>query len=197
MSADATRRVAAMHRAIRAARAPFVVDVHPAYTSVLVEFDVLRVDHARVERFLTRLEIVLDDVVAPRTVLVPVTYDGPDLGVVAAHAGVSVDDVIRAHSGAAYTVAFLGFLPGFAYLLGLPPALATPRRDVARTRVPAGSVAIGGAQTGVYPVEGPGGWQLLGHTSMAIAPGWVQPGDIVRFVPVVPVVPVAPPPKAP
>lgn len=185
MSAEATRRVVAMHRAIRAARAPFVIDVHPAYTSVLIEFDVLRVDHARVERFLSRLDVVVDDVAVfePRTVEIPVTYDGPDLGVVAAHAGVSVDDVIRAHSAARYTVAFLGFLPGFAYLLGLPPALATPRRADARTRVPAGSVAIGGAQTGVYPVEGPGGWQIIGRTSTQLAPGWVEPGDVVRFVP--------------
>jgi KipI family sensor histidine kinase inhibitor len=182
MSLDATRRVVAMHRAIQAARAPFIVDVHPAYTSLLVEFDVVTVDHARVERFVRRLRIDDDAPGPPNVVEVPVIYDGPDLDDVAAHAGMARDDVIRLHASGSYTVAFLGFLPGFAYLLGLPAALATPRRATPRATVPAGSVAIGGAQTAVYPAEGPGGWQLIGRTDKALTPGWALPGDVVRFM---------------
>lgn len=183
-SLSSTRRVVAMHRAIRAAAAPFVVDVHPAYTSILVEFDLVTVDHARVERFVRRLHIDDDALSSSANVVaVPVVYDGPDLDDVAAHTGRSRDDVIRMHCAAEYTVAFLGFLPGFAYLLGLPPALATPRRAAPRAQVPAGSVAIGGMQTAVYPADGPGGWQLIGRTDAPLLPGWAAPGDLVRFVP--------------
>jgi KipI family sensor histidine kinase inhibitor len=182
-SAEATRRVVTMHRAIHGARAPFVVDVHPAYTSILIEFDLVTADHARVERLVRRVHI--DDDASPpqaRVRVVPVCYDGPDLDDVAAHAGLSRDDVIRRHCAPEYTVAFLGFLPGFAYLLGLDAAIAAPRRATPRPKVPAGSVAIGGAQTAVYPAEGPGGWQLIGRTSLPMGPGWSEPGDIVRFV---------------
>jgi KipI family sensor histidine kinase inhibitor len=185
-SAEATRRVVTMHRAIQAGRAPFIVDVHPAYTSILIEFDLVTVDHARVERFVRRLPIDDDaSPTPPRVRVVPVCYDGPDgpdLDDVAAHAGLSRDEVIRRHCAAEYTVAFLGFLPGFAYLLGLDAALATPRRPAPRPHVAAGSVAIGGAQTAVYPADGPGGWQIIGRTSLSLAPGWAEPGDVVRFV---------------
>lgn len=117
---------------------------------------------------------------------------GPDLAELAAHAGLSEAAVVAAHSQATYTVAFLGFQPGFAYLMGLPAALHMPRRAEPRLRVPAGSVAIGGAQTGVYPAASPGGWRLIGQTDQPLFnpqaddPAdacWLQPGDQVRFVP--------------
>jgi KipI family sensor histidine kinase inhibitor len=129
---------------------------------------------------------------APREIVIPVVYggaDGPDLAEVARHAGMTADEVVAAHSGAAYDVFFLGFQPGFAYLGGLPPALATPRRDTPRVRVPAGSVGIGGAQTGIYPAASPGGWNLIGRTAVTLfdphadAPALLAPGDRVRFVP--------------
>ena len=124
---------------------------------------------------------------------IPVCYGdafGPDLDAVAAHAGLDARDIIERHSNAEYRVAMLGFMPGFPYLLGLDPSLQAPRRPSPRTRVPAGSVAIGGAQTGIYPRELPGGWQLIGRTPLALfdpsrtPPALLRPGQRVRFRPI-------------
>jgi KipI family sensor histidine kinase inhibitor len=127
------------------------------------------------------------------TLDIPVCYGGahgPDLDALAVHAGLAADDVVQRHAGAFYRVAMLGFAPGFPYLLGLDAALSMPRLDTPRTRVPAGSVGIGGAQTGIYPREGPGGWRLIGRTPLALfdpardPPSLLQPGQAVRFVPI-------------
>jgi KipI family sensor histidine kinase inhibitor len=127
----------------------------------------------------------------PNEVLIPVHYggaDGPDLEAVARHTGLNGEEVIAAHSAATYVVYFLGFQPGFAYMGGLPPELATPRRAEPRLQVPPGSVGIGGAQTGIYPTCSPGGWHLIGRTALQLfdparAPSsLLQPGDTVRFV---------------
>lgn len=131
-----------------------------------------------------------------RTVEIPVQYgsgsgedEGPDMALVAAHTGLSVAEIIRRHSETTYQVYCLGFQPGFGYLAGLDPSLATPRRDTPRVRTPSGSVAIGGNQTGIYPSTGPGGWQIIGRTSLVLfdpsrdSPSLLQPGDSVRFVP--------------
>lgn len=127
-----------------------------------------------------------------RRIEIPVIYGGnfgPDLSEVAEHCGLSVSQVVEQHSSVDYVVYFLGFQPGFAYLAGLAPALATPRRAEPRLMVPAGSVGIGGSQTGVYPLATPGGWQLIGQTSVKLfnpadeKPTLLAPGDIVRFVP--------------
>lgn len=121
------------------------------------------------------------------TVLVPTVYDGADLAEVAGRWGVSVAEAVRIHTGCEYRVGFCGFAPGFAYLTGLPEQLAVPRRATPRTRVPAGSVALAGAYTGVYPAASPGGWHLLGRTGL---PLWdvarepaalLAPGTRVRF----------------
>ncbi|WP_440026281.1 5-oxoprolinase subunit PxpB [Chromobacterium amazonense] len=129
---------------------------------------------------------------AGRVVEIPVHYGGaagPDLQEVARHCGLSSRQVVARHSAVEYTVFFLGFQPGFAYLGGLDPALATPRRATPRQQVPAGSVAIGGSQTGIYPADAPGGWQIIGHSDMVLfdparqPPSALQPGDIVRFIP--------------
>lgn len=126
-----------------------------------------------------------------RVVEIPVRYggaDGPDLADVAAHTGLSPQEVVRRHSEGRYLVYFLGFQPGFAYLGGLDPALATPRRAEPRLAVPAGAVGIGGEQTGIYPAVAPGGWQLIGHTDTVLfdprrdPPALLSPGDTVRFV---------------
>ena len=114
---------------------------------------------------------------------------GPDLADAAARAGLHPDDYINSHTAAEYRVAFLGFQPGFPYLRGLPPALQSPRRATPRTRVAAGSIAVGGAYTGIYPADGPGGWQLIGRTDarlfdpMREPPCLLMPGDRVRFIP--------------
>lgn len=126
-----------------------------------------------------------------RTIEIPVAYGGahgPDLADVAAHTGLTPAEVVRRHSGADYVVYLLGFLPGFAFMGGLPPELATPRRAEPRTAVPARSVGIGGEQTGIYPLVSPGGWQLIGRTPLELfdpaadPPTLLRPGDRVRFV---------------
>ncbi|EFW2815306.1 5-oxoprolinase subunit PxpB [Shigella sonnei] len=127
-----------------------------------------------------------------RFIEIPVVYGGaggPDLAVVAAHCGFSEKQVVELHSSVEYVVWFLGFQPGFPYLGSLPEQLHTPRRAEPRLLVPAGSVGIGGPQTGVYPLATPGGWQLIGHTSLSLfdpardEPILLRPGDSVRFVP--------------
>lgn len=126
--------------------------------------------------------------VPQRTVEVPVRYGGPDLAEVAERWGMSRSEAAEAHAGTAYTVAFCGFSPGFAYLAGLPDRLAVPRRETPRTRVPAGSVGIAGTWCGVYPQESPGGWALVGRTDLALfdldrdPPALLTPGTTVRFV---------------
>ncbi|MFM4718109.1 5-oxoprolinase subunit PxpB [Aeromonas bivalvium] len=128
----------------------------------------------------------------PRGREIPVHYGGewgPDLEEAARHCGLTPAELVARHSGGDYRVYFLGFQPGFAYLGGLAPALAVPRRREPRLKVPAGSVGIGGAQTGIYPAASPGGWQLIGRTDLTLfdherdEPSYLLPGDRVRFVP--------------
>ncbi|MFM4824151.1 5-oxoprolinase subunit PxpB [Aeromonas bivalvium] len=128
----------------------------------------------------------------PREREIPVHYGGewgPDLEEAARHCGLTPAELVAGHSGGDYRVYFLGFQPGFAYLGGLAPALAVPRRREPRLKVPAGSVGIGGAQTGIYPAASPGGWQLIGRTDLTLfdprrdEPSYLLPGDRVRFVP--------------
>ncbi len=121
-------------------------------------------------------------------VQVPVRYDGPDLAEVAAATGLSTDEVIARHTGARWRAAFGGFAPGFAYLIGGPPDLTVPRRSESRTAVPAGSVALAGGYSAVYPAQSPGGWQLIGTTEVILwdvdrdPPALIRPGTVVRFV---------------
>jgi KipI family sensor histidine kinase inhibitor len=172
-------------------------DLHPAYCSLLVKFDALKLRHNELEailrKYLDRLEEV--SLPEPRQVELPVCYGGeygPDLSDVAAMHGMTPAQAIELHSSASYLVYFLGFVPGFAYLGELPEALVTPRLATPRRRVPAGSVGIAGSQTGVYPFATPGGWRLLGRTPMAMfrtdreALSLLSIGDRVRFVPISP-----------
>lgn len=123
-----------------------------------------------------------------REVTIPVTYDGPDLNLVAETADITPDEVVRLHTAATYEVAFCGFAPGFGYLTGLPEVLQQPRLDSPRTKVPAGSVGIAGEFTAAYPRATPGGWRLIGRTEITLfdpkaePPALLQPGDSVRFV---------------
>lgn len=127
-----------------------------------------------------------------RTIEIPVIYGkdaGPDLALVAHHANLSEKQVVELHASVDYVVWFLGFQPGFPYLGGLPAALATPRRAEPRVSVPAGSVGIGGVQTGIYPLQSPGGWNLIGRTDLPLfnpalpEPVLLRPGDTLRFIP--------------
>ena len=194
-SESATAAVLALCDALAATPPPGLVDLRPAYTSLLVVFDPRVTTHGEIERAVTPLlpppGLALEP--AGRTVEIPVCYEGecaPDLAEVARTAGLTTEEAVALHSGAVYRVAFLGFSPGFAYLLGLPPRLATPRLPAPRLRVPAGSVGIAGGQTGLYPRATPGGWRLVGRTPVSLfdpgreSPSLLLPGDAVRFVPV-------------
>lgn len=171
-----------------------ILNLHPAYTSVLIEFDPRLRRHSEIEALARqRMETAAADAPAdgPRTIEIPVCYGGewgPDLEDVARHANLSPERVVELHAGAEYLVYFLGFCPGFAYLGGLPPELATPRLSAPRKQVPVGSVAIGGSQTGIYPVASPGGWRLIGRTQVrlfdpqAAPPTLLRMGDRLRFI---------------
>ncbi|MEU2543372.1 5-oxoprolinase subunit B family protein [Streptomyces iakyrus] len=144
---------------------------------------------ARLAAELTAAELPAAPPRARDVVEIPVRYDGPDLAEVAAHWGVPVREVARIHSGTEFRVAFCGFAPGFGYLTGLPPRYDVPRRATPRTAVPAGSVALAGPYTGVYPRSSPGGWQLIGTTDAVlwdharVPAALLSPGTPVRFVP--------------
>ena len=186
------RRVRAAHASLTAEPFPGVSDIVPAYTTVTLHYDPARVDPEALSRRVRELvEQLPEELALPsRLVRVPVRYggeDGPDLAAVAAHAQLSPEEVVRRHAAGEYVVHMIGFAPGFPYLFGLDPQLACPRRDAPRQRVPAGSVGIGGTQAGIYPIETPGGWQLIGRTSLVLfdaarePPGLLAPGDRVRF----------------
>ena len=201
IDAQINARALATCAALQSAALPGVRDVAPAYASVCVHYDPCawtdstdsRLPHRRLAE---RISAIVEDVAAQSSasagdrIDVPVCYGGefgPDLDAVAARAGMSVDEVVTRHTAGQYRVAMLGFAPGFAYLLGLDRELHTPRRADPRIRVPAGSVAIGGAQTGIYPRELPGGWNLIGRTPLTLfdasraAPALLVPGQRVRL----------------
>jgi KipI family sensor histidine kinase inhibitor len=174
-----------------------VRDIVPAYCSVGIHFDPLRTDLAALERVVAEEARELrDDVAEPaagRVVEIPVRYggeQGPDLALVAEYARCGEPEVVHRHTARTYRVYMLGFVPGFAYMGRVDPTIAAPRRRVPREKVPAGSVGIAGEQTGVYPIATPGGWQLIGRTEIVMfdasrpQPSLVQPGDLVRFVPI-------------
>jgi KipI family sensor histidine kinase inhibitor len=185
--------VLALADALQRAALPGVLGWSPAYAVLTIHYDplCLSYDDLRlwVEQALAQVQQGLS--FAGREVSIPVHYggmDGPDLDFVAQHTGLSPAEVIARHSAVVYRVYMLGFLPGFAYLGGLDPALHTPRLQTPRLQVPAGSVGIAGAQTGVYPCASPGGWRLIGRTDLRLyeaeadPPCLLAPGDRVRFV---------------
>ncbi|MCF4122146.1 urea amidolyase family protein [Antribacter sp. KLBMP9083] len=162
----------------------------PGARTLLVPFRPSAVSAAGLAAELCRRSLVRRPAAAAGTVEIPTVYDGEDLAEVAGLLGWSPEELVRRHTAAAWTVGFVGFAPGFAYLTGDDAALLVPRRVTPRTRVPAGSVALAGPYSGVYPRESPGGWQLVGTTRVAVwdadreRPALLRPGDRVRFVPV-------------
>ncbi|RZL92912.1 MAG: 5-oxoprolinase subunit PxpB [Variovorax sp.] len=171
---------------------PGVGEALPGMNNLTLMFDPAQTDaEALGARILALWPRLKSTAIAGREVRIPVAYggdDGPDLGDVAAHTGLSAAEVVKRHCAGEYIVYLIGFLPGFAFLGGLAPELATPRRAEPRTAVPARSVGIGGEQTGVYPLVSPGGWQLIGRTPLELfdpsakEPTLLRPGDRVRFV---------------
>ncbi|HEY8341821.1 MAG TPA: 5-oxoprolinase subunit PxpB [Calditerricola sp.] len=189
------RRVRELANRLRRAAVPGVADIVPSYAAVYVRYDPLVTSFHEVAARCRLLEAGLDgpEPVAPRVYLLPTVYGGeygPDLEEVARYHGLAPEEVVRLHSSTDYYIYFIGFTPGFPFLGGLAPRLATPRREVPRPRVPAGSVGIAGSQTGVYPVSSPGGWRLIGRTPVPLfrpdrePPAVLEPGHYVRFVPV-------------
>ena len=189
---DTHLAVARLTRCLQGVRG--ILNLHPAYTSLLVDFDPRLRSHAGVEALL-RAQIAAHRDEAPpppRHIEIPVRYGGefgPDLADVARHTGLSEQRVIELHASADYLVYFVGFSTCFPYLGGLPPELATPRLAAPRKHVPVGSVAIGGPQAGVYPLASPGGWRLIGRTDLKLfdlnssPPPLLRMGDRLRFVP--------------
>jgi len=187
-------RVHAALAALRAAALPEVDDLVPGYVGLTVLLrDLPRSERERVTATVKQIVAAAvegADVAPHRCVVIPACYggsSGPDLAAVAESTGLSEAEVVARHVAPVYRVAFIGFLPGFPYLIGLDPTLAMARRATPRTRVPAGSVAIGGAQTGIYPVASPGGWHLLARTHARLfdpdhaRPSLLGAGDRVRF----------------
>ncbi|QOS98750.1 5-oxoprolinase subunit PxpB [Brevibacterium sp. JNUCC-42] len=185
---------------------PGMIEFVPAFTSVAIYYDPITVKQvSNLKPESTAYEIVLNNVrrllagqtsqleVHTRLIEIPVCYGGeygPDLEEVAKYHQITPEEVIRIHTSAMYKVFMIGFAPGFPYLGGMSAELATPRRASPRLQIPMGSVGIGGEQTGVYPIETPGGWQLIGRTPLALfrpkqnPPSYLQAGDTVHFRPI-------------
>jgi KipI family sensor histidine kinase inhibitor len=185
-------RVIGLFQALRAKPDPRIRNLHPGYTSVLIDFDPLQTSHEELAEIVAQLTnaAASQDGGRSNVVSIPVCYDaefGPDLLELANYAKISPEEVIRLHSSATYLVYFLGFSPGFAYMGGLPEKLHMPRLATPRGQVAGGTVGIAGSQTGVYPVDSAGGWRLIGRTPWHLfdpstdPPTRLQPGDVVRF----------------
>ena len=199
----ALQQVMKAWRCLSSAKIPGVVEVAPAYTTVALFYDPLKAVAAgapsenlfawlekRIHEVISRMESVGAESIEVSTVEIPVCYDGEfafDLDDVAQRAGLNRDAVIDLHSAAEYRVHCVGFIGGFPFLGGLPTKIATPRRESPRTEIPAGSVGIGGKQTGIYPIKSPGGWNIIGRTPLRLfdpqrsPPGLLRAGDQVRF----------------
>lgn len=189
------RKVMALAGVVSEKSVPGMLETVPAFASLMIYYDFMRTDFINVAQRVERLAQNLDDRSEQigRIVEIPVCYGGAfgeDLSFVAQHAGLSEQEVVKIHSGRDYRIFMLGFLPGFPYLGGMDERIFTPRLSSPRTKIPAGSVGIGGEQTGIYPMDSPGGWQLIGRTPLKLydpeQDGGIryEAGDIIRFVPV-------------
>jgi KipI family sensor histidine kinase inhibitor len=186
-------RIHAAARSVAAAGIPFVEDMVPAYLALTVFYDARHTSYDEIAGQVLDACRRVSDLSRDQqstTHVIPVTYDGADLELVTNSTGLSIEAVIARHSQRSYTVDLLGFVPGWAYLSELDPMLQLARRAQPRPRVAAGSVAIAGAQTGIYPLDTPGGWHIIGTTTVVMfdparePPALLAPGDIVRFEPV-------------
>ena len=187
------RKIAATVQLMREQHINGVTDVIPAFCSLLINYDPRVISYEQIKRrmeALVKIDVTAGDT-RKRVFEIPVCYGGeygPDIRNIADHAGLSVEEVIQIHTSRDYLIYMLGFLPGFTYLGGLDERIHTPRLANPRIRIPAGSVGIGGSQTGIYPMDSPGGWQLMGMTPVKTydpdreVPILVEAGDYIRFV---------------
>ncbi len=194
ISVECNRRVHSLHTEILRESLPGIIDTIPTYRSILVLYDITQVSVGELKDRLSEVEGSSSELPEENVNVVhlPVLYGGdygPDLEYVAQNAEMGVDEVIELHSGTEYPVYMMGFTPGFPYLGGMSERIATPRLDTPRGAIPSGSVGIAEAQTGVYPIESPGGWRLIGRTPLRLfdvnrtPPSLIEAGDRVRFVP--------------
>lgn len=185
---DSMQDVLALHAALRDNPPDGVIDLVPAARTVLVMFDPRRTTARRLADEVAKRPRTTTVRAQHRLIEIPVSYDGEDLGEVAAKTGLSPEEIVERHTRPTYTVAFNGFAPGFAYLTGLDPALRVPRRETPRTRVPAGALAIADQFSGIYPRQAPGGWNIIGRTDVVLwnptrtPPALLLPGARVRFL---------------
>lgn len=203
ISEKAHRRVYAAVRLIESRPFQGFIECIPSYTTLSVHYDLAKVE--RTEDFKTIFDYVCSllqkrlgmlhqvDPGSPEVIDIPVCYGGeygPDLGYVATLNGLTEEEVIRLHSESPYLVYALGFAPGFPYIGGMPDSIAAPRKQTPRLKVPPGSVGIAGNQTGIYPIETPGGWQIIGRTPLTLfrpeasPPALLQGGHYIRFRPI-------------
>jgi inhibitor of KinA len=183
--------VQALDRALQDRRPVGLLGTVPAYGSLLCHYDVGVTDAARFEESIRQLEGKVEATTPSGAVFdIPTRYDGPDLPEVALKTNLTLAGVVEQHAGRGYLVYCVGFAPGFTYCGALPEEIAVPRLASPRLRVPAGSIGIAGRQTGIYAVESPGGWNLIGRTALRLfdpaadPPARFKPGDRLRFVPI-------------
>lgn len=192
ISLEAHRKVLALFHAFEQRHDDRIRNLHPAYASLLIEFCPLRLTQDELESWVVSLgsELETPKAAPAQPIVIPVCYEpefAPDLANVARYLKLSQEQVVTLHAAGDYLVYFLGFSPGFAYLGGLSPVLQVPRLETPRAHVGAGSVGLAGAQTGIYPNDSPGGWQLIGRTPQRMfdasrqPASRLRPGDRVRF----------------
>jgi KipI family sensor histidine kinase inhibitor len=172
-----------------------IVEMTPTYCSLMIHYNPIQISYSALCAKVLDVVKALDDIELPppKVIEIPTLYggdSGPDLDYVASHNGLTPEEVVQIHASGTYRIYMLGFTPGFPYLGGMDERIATPRLETPRTKISGGSVGIAGAQTGIYPIDSPGGWQIIGRTPLALydpqreEPILLQAGESIRFVPI-------------
>lgn len=195
ISPEINKKIRNMYIALEKSNLEGLSEMIPTYRSLLISYNPLKLKYSNLCEKLREYEENLNDADSEpaKVVKIPTVYGGeygPDMEFVAQHNDLSVDEVINIHSSQNYLIYMLGFTPGFPYLGGMSEKIETPRLKTPRTKIPGGSVGIAGKQTGIYPIDSPGGWQLIGRTPVKLYDPFAEPpvllnaGDYVRFVPI-------------